>query len=95
MQACCDYNCLFTHYSVKFPGGSNDSFSLTRCKLHELIESTPEGFWVSGDNAYKISSKLLVPYAGREKYDTSKSVFNFYLNLENRNNLLATFFMNQ
>ena len=50
VQAACDADCKFIYFSVKIPGGTNDSFEYSHCKLHSLIESLPEGFWVAGDN---------------------------------------------
>ena len=79
VQAACDAECKFTYFSVKCPGGTNDSFAFSNCKLNMLIENLPHGYWVAGDNAYVLTEKMLVPYSGRERHHPSKSVFNFYL----------------
>ena len=79
VQAACDSDCTFVYFSVTCPGGSNDSFAYYNCKLHDLIENLPEGFWVAGDNAYVLTEKLLVPYSGKQRYEPSNSIFNFFL----------------
>ena len=79
VQACCDADCRFTCISIMCPGSAGDSRALFSSVLNELIENLPDGFYVLADNAYTLSSRLIVPYCGRDKADKSKDVFNFYL----------------
>jgi hypothetical protein len=43
------------------------------------VEDRPDGFHVLGDNAYMLSPTLLIPYSGKEKQNSSKDDFNFFL----------------
>jgi len=79
VQATCDASCCFTSLSVLCPGVTGDSKTFYASKTYNLAEQQPEGFYVMADNAYCLSSTLLIPYSGREKQDKSKDAFNFFL----------------
>ncbi len=79
IQATCDASCSFTSLSVLCPGGTSDSKAFYSSTTYNLVEQLPEGFYILADNAYCLSSTLLIPYSGREKQDKSKDAFNFFL----------------
>jgi hypothetical protein len=81
IQATCDASCSFTPLSVLCPGGTSDSKAFYSSRTYNLVEQLPEGFYVLADNAYCLSSTLLIPYSGWEKQDKSKDAFNFFLSL--------------
>ena len=69
VQATCDASCCFTSLSVLCPGVLGESKAFYPSKTYNLVEQLPEGFYVVADNAYCLSSTLLIPYSGREKQD--------------------------
>jgi hypothetical protein len=79
IQATCDVNCKFTPISCMCPGGSSDSKSFYHSTTYNLVQNLPNGYFVVGDNAYTLSSTLIVPYSGRNRLDPSKDACNFYI----------------
>jgi hypothetical protein len=43
------------------------------------VQDLPDGYFVVGDNAYILSSTLIIPYSGKDKQDASKYAFIFFL----------------
>ena len=66
MQATCDASCRFTFLSVLCPGGTSDSKSFYASRVYNLVQELPDGYFAVGDNAYTLSSTLLIPYSGKD-----------------------------
>jgi hypothetical protein len=79
VQATCYAHCWFTSLSVIFPGGTSDSTSFYASKIYNLVSQPPAGFFIVGDNAYTLSSPLLISYSGVKKFNQSKDAFIFFL----------------
>ena len=79
VQATCDANCQLTSLYVLCPSGTSDSKAFYALQMYNLVEDLPNGFHVLGDNAYMLSPTLLIPYSGKEKQNSSKDAFNFFL----------------
>jgi hypothetical protein len=79
IQAICDAHCWFTSLSVICPGGTSDSKSFYALNIYNTISQLPACFFVVGDNAYTLSSTLLIPYSGATKLNPSRDAFNFFL----------------
>ena len=79
VQATCDASCRFTSLSVLCPGGTSDSKSFYASRVYNLVQELPDGYFAVGDNAYTLSSTLLIPYSGKDKQNASKDAFNFFL----------------
>jgi len=79
VQAVCDASCRFTSLSVLCPGGTSDSKAFYASNTYDLVQHLPDGFYVVADNAYCLSSSLLIPYSGKDKGDKNKDAFNFFL----------------
>ena len=79
VQATCDARCRFTSLSVICPSATLDSKSFYASNIYNTISQLPAGFFVVGDNAYTLSSTLLIPYSGATKLNPSRDAFNFFL----------------
>ncbi|OWY90719.1 hypothetical protein PHMEG_00041022 [Phytophthora megakarya] len=60
-QAICDAFCRFTGYCFNSPRNVGDSIAYKKWKLSQDVVKLPSGFYIVGDNAYPLSSSLLVP----------------------------------
>ena len=70
----------FFYVCIAAPGKTNDVRAIKRCKgLIEWLQALPNGYFISGDNAYIISRKVLVPHDKPQCDHESKRVFNYYL----------------
>ncbi|EGZ22466.1 hypothetical protein PHYSODRAFT_299741 [Phytophthora sojae] len=79
VQAMCDAACRFTGYCFNPPGKVADSVALKKWKLSLGIANLPLGYYVIGDNAYLLSSRVLAPFTKPEIKSTDYSDYNFYL----------------
>jgi hypothetical protein len=79
VQATCDACFRFTSLSVICPGATSDSKTFYASNIYNTISQLPAGFFVVGDNAYTLSSILLMPYSGATKLNPSRDAFNFFL----------------
>jgi hypothetical protein len=43
------------------------------------VEELLDGYFVVPDNAYSLPPTLLIPYSGKDKQDSSKHAYNFFL----------------
>mmetsp|Transcript_14261 Transcript_14261/g.34632 ORF Transcript_14261/g.34632 Transcript_14261/m.34632 type:complete len:288 (-) Transcript_14261:90-953(-) len=79
IQAICDSKLRFIYFTVSAPGKTGDARAFSRLeKLSEWIDTLPEGLFVGGDNAYPLSSRLLCPYSGHERFEEFKRTFNYF-----------------
>ncbi|EGZ25039.1 hypothetical protein PHYSODRAFT_479486, partial [Phytophthora sojae] len=79
VQAMCDAACRFTDYCINSPGKVADSVAFKKWKLSLGIANLPLGYYVIGDNAYPLSSTVLVPFTKPEIKSTDYSDYSFYL----------------
>jgi hypothetical protein len=78
LQAACDSNCMFTHFSLNCPGSANDLLAYRKSQMSVDFASLPKPFWVAGDNAYPDGDHLLTPFPSPYASSPEDS-FNFYL----------------
>lgn len=79
VQAMCDAACRFTGYCFNSPGKVSDSVAFKKWPLHTAISNLPFGYYVIGDNAYPLSSSVLVPFTKPEIKTRDYSDYNFYI----------------
>lgn len=80
IQAMCDPDLLFLYIAVAAPGKTNDLRALSRLGgLRQWFDLLPDGYYCSGDNAYPLCRKLLIPFGGAEAKLPWNRVYNFYL----------------
>ncbi|OWY93084.1 hypothetical protein PHMEG_00037649 [Phytophthora megakarya] len=79
VQANCDAFCRFTGYCFNSLGKVGDSIAYKKWKLSQDVVKLPPGFYIVGDNAYPLSSSLLVPYNKLEIKSRKHSDYTFYL----------------
>jgi hypothetical protein len=80
----CDANCIFTMFSCKSAGSTNDSIAWQLSELRRLIEEDkllPNEYFIIGDEAFQCSEQLLVPYGGRG-LGIWKDSFNYHLSVQ-------------
>jgi hypothetical protein len=69
--ATCDASCRITSLSVVCPGGTSDSKAFYASRVYNLVQELPDGCFAVGDNAYTLSSTLLIPYSCKDKQNPS------------------------
>jgi hypothetical protein len=80
VQAMCDPDLIFLYVAVAGPGKTNDIGAFVRLReLNSWIEGLPAEYFLSADNAYPLSLKVLIPFSAAELLDESYRTFNFYL----------------
>ena len=79
VQATCDASCCFTSISVLCPGSTFDSKAFYTSHVYNLVQDLPDGCFVVGNNAWVLTSNLIIPYSGKNKQDSEKDAFNFFL----------------
>ena len=80
IQAMCDPNLVFMYVAVAGPGRINDSHAFSRCTgLIEWFETLPDWCFVSADNAYPLTTKMLMPHNATELSSEYHRTYNFYL----------------
>jgi hypothetical protein len=78
LQAACDSNCMFTHFSFNCPGSANDLLAYRKSQMSVDFATLPKPYWVAGDNAYPDGDHLLTPFPSAFPSSPEDS-FNFYL----------------
>jgi len=78
LQAACDSNCMFTHFSLNCPGSATDLLAYRKSQMSVDFATLPMPFWVAGDNAYPDGDHLLTPFTNAFQSSPEDS-FNFYL----------------
>ena len=80
VQAACDHHLRFRYVCVCGPGKLNDGRAHTRCRrLRRWLDRLPTRYFIAADNAYPLSSKVLIPFKGAQRNVMYNSSFNFYL----------------
>ena len=67
------------HTCVHQITSTNDVVAYDESSLSEPVEALPVSYYIVGDNAFINTNHLLTPYSGKQKQDSSKDTFNFYL----------------
>lgn len=80
VQAMCDPDLLFLYIAVAAPGRTNDIRAYGWCNgLHAWLEALPEQYFISADNAYPLSKRILIPFCAGEAWIEHNRTYNFYL----------------
>jgi hypothetical protein len=80
IQAIYDPDLAFMYVAVADPGKINDLRAFSCCLgLIDWFESLPDWRFVSADNAYPLTIKMLVPLNATELWSENHRTFNFYL----------------
>ena len=71
----------FMYVCVAGPGKTNDCRAFSRCLgLLDWLETLPANYFISGDNAYIISDKVLIPHDKKELGGSEdRRAYNYYL----------------
>ena len=78
--AICDSRLRFTYTSIAGTGRTGDSRAILRLdRLRQWLDGLPEEYFLIGDNAFTLSSKMLVPFSGAQRTQQHKDVYNYYL----------------
>lgn len=79
LQAICDANKRFLYLSIRCPGSTHDSTAFDVSALGMRIDrgEMTKPYWIAGDNAYRASEFIVVPWPGRN-LDVWKDSFNFW-----------------
>jgi hypothetical protein len=79
VQVMCDSKCRFLYIGAIVPGSFPDWYAYTSLDLNEWVDKIPGNYFVTADNAYRCSNKLIVPFSGSQCRDDGNNTFNFYL----------------
>ena len=80
VQAMCGPDLEFLYVSVVAPGKTNDIRAFGWCSaLHSWLDALPDQYFISADNAYPISRRILIPFCGSERGIEKNRTYNFYL----------------
>jgi hypothetical protein len=80
IQAMCDPDLVFMYVAVTGSGKINDVRAFSCCtRLIDWFETLPNWCFVSADNAYPFTIKMLVPLNATELWSENHRTFNFYL----------------
>jgi hypothetical protein len=80
IQAMCDPNLVFMYVAVAGPRRINYSRAFSCCTgLIEWFETLPDWCFVSADNEYSLTTKMLVPHNATELLSEYHRTYNFYL----------------
>ncbi len=80
IQAMCDTDLVFMYVAVAGSGRINDSHAFSCCTgLIEWFETLPDWCFVLADNAYPLTTKMLVPHNVTELMSEYHRTYNFYL----------------
>ena len=76
----CDPDLVFMYVAVAGTEKINDSRAFSRCTgLIEWFETLSDWCFVSADNAYPLTQKMLVPHNAAELLSEYHRTYNFYL----------------
>jgi hypothetical protein len=64
-----DTSSHFTPISVLCPGGTSDSKAFYTSHVYNLGQDLPNGYFAIGENAYILTSNLIIPYSGRHEQE--------------------------
>ena len=78
LQAACDSNCKFTHFSLNCPGSANDLLAYRNSQMSVDFAVLPKPYWIAGDNAYPDGDHLMTPFLSAFPSSPENS-FNSYL----------------
>ena len=80
VQALCGPDLEFFYLAVAAPGKTNDIRAFGRCRgLIDRFNGLPDEYFISADNAYNLSRKVLIPFSGADIDFGSNRDYNFYL----------------
>ena len=80
VQAMCDANLRIIYSSVAGPGKMNDARAYRKMiGLQQWLDELDERYFCSGDNAYMLSNKILIPFSGASRYEGYNLTYNYYL----------------
>jgi hypothetical protein len=77
--AICDSCLRFIYFAVAAPGRTSDAVAYDRTDLPRLIESLPEGIYITADAAFVLTEHTLVPFTGTHCEDPDKDAYNYFL----------------
>eukprot|EP00918_Siedleckia_nematoides_P060432 GHVU01131923.1.p1 GENE.GHVU01131923.1~~GHVU01131923.1.p1 ORF type:complete len:402 (-),score=41.45 GHVU01131923.1:145-1350(-) len=77
VQFSVDSQCMFSSFSIKAPGGTNDIVAFTRSRMCQVISALPPGFFAVGDAAYPLFTTLMTPYSGTSLDSVAKDNYNY------------------
>jgi len=80
VQAVCDARQRFIYFGVVAPGKTNDNRAFNRCQeLRRWLQDLPPKYFLIGDNAYTLTSQMLIPFSGSDKHSKDHDTYNYYL----------------
>ena len=80
IQALVGPNLEFLYFCVAAPGKTNDSPAFKRCQgLIDWLNDLPPEYFISADNAYILSRKVLIPHDKVHLTGEAQRVYNYYL----------------
>jgi hypothetical protein len=80
IQAMCDPDLLFVCVALASRGMNNDACAFNRCMgLIDWFKSLPDWCFVSKDNTYSLTQKMLVPHNETKLWSDSHTAFIFFL----------------
>ena len=80
VQAMCDANLRIIYFFICGPGKMNDAKAFRRLHgLQKWLESLEGDEFISSDNAYTLTKRVIIPFSGGEKFEPYKLVFCFLL----------------
>lgn len=47
--------------------------------MYNLVQELPDGYFIIADNACTFLTTLLIPYSGKDKQDSFKDAYDFFL----------------
>ena len=76
----CDPNLRIIYSSIAGPGKMNDARAYRKMiGLHNWLDQLDDQYFCSGDNAYPLSNKMLIPFSGASRHEGHNLTYNFYL----------------
>jgi len=80
VQAMCNANLRIIYSSVAGPGKMKDARAYRKMiGLQQWLDELDERYFCSGDNAYTLSNKILIPFSGASRYEGYNLTYNYYL----------------
>lgn len=80
VQAMCGPDLLFLYLCIAAPGKTNDIRAFEWCEgLKSWLDSLPDEYFISADNAYSLSRRILIPFSGAEASIDHNRTYNYYL----------------
>ena len=80
VQAMCDANLRIIYLAVAGPGKMNDARAYRKLfGLHSWMNQLEDQYFCSGDNAYPLTNKMLIPFSGVNRFEEYNRVYNYFL----------------